>query len=53
VEALRGLIEYALDAGDVEFCSAETVARRAMADAEVREREVRPVDADAETYPEL
>jgi peptidoglycan/xylan/chitin deacetylase (PgdA/CDA1 family) len=53
VEALRGLIEYALDAGDVEFCNAETVALRAMADAELAERELRPVEVDEEVYPEL
>src|ERR671915_2485970 len=32
VEALRALIEHALDAGDVEFANAGTVAERAMAD---------------------
>jgi peptidoglycan-N-acetylglucosamine deacetylase len=53
VEALRGLIEYALDTGDVEFCSAETVARRAMEDAELPEREPRPVEVDSDIYPEL
>jgi peptidoglycan/xylan/chitin deacetylase (PgdA/CDA1 family) len=53
VEALRGLIEHALDAGDVGFASAGEVAERALADPEVPERELRPVVADPEIYPDL
>ena len=53
VEALRGLIEHALDAGDVEFATAEAVARRALEDGDLPERELRPVEADPEVYPEL
>jgi peptidoglycan-N-acetylglucosamine deacetylase len=53
VEALRGLIEHALDAGDVEFATSETVARRAMEDGDLPERELRPVEVDPEIYPEL
>ena len=53
VEALRGLIEHALDAGDVEFATAATVARRALDDHDLPERELKPVHADPETYPEL
>ena len=53
VETLRGLIEHALDAGDVEFATGEAVAGRALEDRELAERELRPVEVDAETYPHL
>jgi peptidoglycan/xylan/chitin deacetylase (PgdA/CDA1 family) len=53
VEALRALIEHALDAGDVEFATGEAVARRALEDPDLPEREQRPVSADPEVYPEL
>jgi peptidoglycan-N-acetylglucosamine deacetylase len=53
VEALRGLIEHALDAGDVEFATGEAVARRALEDGDLPERGLRPVEADPEVYPEL
>ncbi|HEY1273788.1 MAG TPA: polysaccharide deacetylase [Thermoleophilaceae bacterium] len=53
VEALRSLIEHALDRGDVEFCSAEAVARRALEDGEAPEREVRAMEVDPEVYPEV
>jgi len=53
VEALRALIEYALDAGDVEFTTAETIARRALEDPELPEREPVPVEADPDVYPDL
>jgi peptidoglycan/xylan/chitin deacetylase (PgdA/CDA1 family) len=53
VEALRALIEHALDAGDVEFATGEAVARRALEDVELLERELRPVSVDPEIYPEL
>jgi peptidoglycan/xylan/chitin deacetylase (PgdA/CDA1 family) len=53
VEALRGLIEHALAAGDVEFSSAAAVAQRALEDKDLPERELRPVEADPEVYPEL
>jgi hypothetical protein len=49
---LRGLIEYALEAGDVEFASGATVAERALADAELPERALVPVEVDPEIYPE-
>jgi peptidoglycan-N-acetylglucosamine deacetylase len=52
VEALRALIEYALDAGDVEFADGRTVAGRALRDAEVDERELSPVSVDRDVYPE-
>jgi peptidoglycan-N-acetylglucosamine deacetylase len=52
VEALRGLIEHALDAGDVEFANCATVAERALADTDLPEREVQPVTVDPEIYPE-
>jgi peptidoglycan-N-acetylglucosamine deacetylase len=53
VEALRALIEHALEAGDVEFATAATVAERALADPELPERELRPVSVDPAIYPEL
>ncbi len=53
IEALRGLIEHALRAGDVEFCSAAEVARRTLADEGLEAREPCPVDADPEVYPDL
>ena len=52
VEALRGLIEHALEAGDVEFATAATVAERAMGDPDLPERDLVAVEADPETYPE-
>jgi peptidoglycan/xylan/chitin deacetylase (PgdA/CDA1 family) len=52
VEALRALIEHALDAGDVEFATAAAVADRALADAELPERELEPVEVDADLYPD-
>jgi peptidoglycan/xylan/chitin deacetylase (PgdA/CDA1 family) len=52
VEGLRALIEHALDAGDVEFAAATTVAERALADEELPERELEPVSADPELYPD-
>jgi peptidoglycan-N-acetylglucosamine deacetylase len=52
-EALRTLIEHALEGGGVEFATALTVAERALADPEIEERELRPLTADPEIYPEL
>lgn len=52
VEVLRGLIEHALEAGDVEFADAATVAERAAADPELEERRLRPVIADPGVYPQ-
>jgi hypothetical protein len=52
VEALRALIEHALEAGDVEFASAGTVAERALADSALPERELQPVSVDPELYPD-
>ena len=52
VEALRALIEHALEVGDVEFATAATVAERAMVDADLPERDLVAVEADRETYPE-
>jgi hypothetical protein len=51
VEALRALIEYALEAGDVNFATGAEVAERALADADLPERELAPVDVDPEIYP--
>jgi peptidoglycan-N-acetylglucosamine deacetylase len=52
VEALRALIEYALEAGDVGFATGAEVAERAMGDAELAERELTPVEVDPEIYPD-
>jgi peptidoglycan/xylan/chitin deacetylase (PgdA/CDA1 family) len=53
IEALRALIEHALEAGDVEFATGADVARRALVDGQLPERELHPVSADPEVYPEL
>jgi peptidoglycan/xylan/chitin deacetylase (PgdA/CDA1 family) len=52
VEALRALIEYALEAGDVDFATGAGVAERALADPELEERDLDPVEVDPEVYPE-
>lgn len=51
VEALRTLVEHALDRGDVEFVAGAEAARRARADPELRRREVPLVDVDLSVYP--
>jgi peptidoglycan/xylan/chitin deacetylase (PgdA/CDA1 family) len=52
VEALRTLIEYALEAGDVDFATGATVAERTLADAQLPERPLVGVEVDPEVYPE-
>jgi peptidoglycan/xylan/chitin deacetylase (PgdA/CDA1 family) len=52
VEVLRTLIEHALTAGDVEFCSCREVARRVRADAGAERRSLTPVVVDPTVYPE-
>jgi peptidoglycan/xylan/chitin deacetylase (PgdA/CDA1 family) len=52
LEALRALIEHALDAGDVELVACAEVARRALADRELPRRPVPIVEADPEIYSE-
>ena len=52
VEALRALIEYALEGDDVEFATGAEIAERALADDGLEERELTPVEADPETYPD-
>lgn len=52
VEALRTVIEHALEAGDVEFADGRTVAERALGDAELVERQLRPVAVDPAVYPD-
>jgi peptidoglycan-N-acetylglucosamine deacetylase len=52
VEALRTVIEHGLEAGDVEFCDGRTVAERALDDAELDQRELRPVTVDPDVYPD-
>lgn len=51
VEALRALIEHALEAGDVEFATGARVAERAMDDGSLEERDLAPVEVDPDTYP--
>jgi peptidoglycan/xylan/chitin deacetylase (PgdA/CDA1 family) len=53
IEALRKLIEHALECGDVEFASARDVARRICDDPDAMRRELRPVRIDAAVYPTL
>ena len=52
VEALRGLIEHALEAGDTEFVSCAEAARRALADETLPRRPLRRIEVDAALYPE-
>lgn len=52
-EALRMLIEHALDCGDVEFATAGDVARRVSEDPDAMRRTLTPVEIDAEVYPTL
>ena len=52
IEALRALVEHALEAGDVEFASCGEVARRTLADEELPRRRLRRVEADPAIYPE-
>ena len=52
IEALRVLIEHALEAGDVEFATALAIADRAVDDSALEERELRPLAADRDVYPE-
>src|SRR5262249_31003684 len=52
VEVLRGLIEHALAAGDVEFVSCREAARRARADADLPPRPLTPGGVDGAVYPE-
>jgi len=51
VKALRSLIEYALDAGDVEIATAGEIAVRVLADPTLPTREHEAVIVDAELYP--
>jgi hypothetical protein len=51
VEALRGLVEYALGCGDVEFVSCREAASRARADAGLARRAL-PVLELGSIYPE-
>jgi peptidoglycan/xylan/chitin deacetylase (PgdA/CDA1 family) len=50
-EALRLVIEAALDRGDVEFSTCLQVARRVREDLEAVRRELIPVEVSAEIYP--
>ena len=50
-EVLRGLIEHALAAGDVEFVDAREAARGAREDAATPRRELRPVELEPGLYP--
>jgi peptidoglycan/xylan/chitin deacetylase (PgdA/CDA1 family) len=52
VEMMRRLIEFILDKGDVKICTAEEVATSALADPSLPRRELRPVAAPADVYPD-
>lgn len=52
IEALRTLLEYALDQGDVRFSTAADLARRAAEAPDVPRRTLTRVHADHEVYPE-
>ncbi|WP_433250012.1 polysaccharide deacetylase family protein [Streptosporangium sp. CA-135522] len=49
--ALRRLVEYALECGDVEFLRCRDLAVRAGQDAALSPRETRPLSVDANVYP--
>jgi hypothetical protein len=51
VKALRSLVEYALDAGDVEIATGATIAERVLIDGDAPVRQLRPVEVDPEVYP--
>ena len=51
VEALRGLVEYALGCGDVEFVSCAEAARRAREDESLPHRSLPVLEVDS-IYPE-
>jgi len=53
VEALRRLIEHALERGDVQFLTGGEVAARAREDAATGRRELAPVEVDPAIYPDL
>lgn len=51
IEVLRRLIAFALDRGDVAILRASEVAERARADSTITHRTLRPVQVDADIYP--
>lgn len=53
VKALRGLVEYALDAGDVTITTAAEIAGRVLADPALPTREHRRIAVDPEVYPHV
>jgi peptidoglycan/xylan/chitin deacetylase (PgdA/CDA1 family) len=53
VKALRSLVEYALEAGDVEIATGATIASRVLSCADSPVRRSTPVDVDPEVYPHL
>jgi peptidoglycan/xylan/chitin deacetylase (PgdA/CDA1 family) len=53
VKALRSLIEYALDAGDVEITTGATIADRVLSDPRSPVRSHQPVVVDPDLYPKL
>jgi peptidoglycan/xylan/chitin deacetylase (PgdA/CDA1 family) len=52
VEALRTLIEAALERGDVTFATCDEVARRTLEDPAAEQRTLAPVDAPRDLYPD-
>jgi peptidoglycan-N-acetylglucosamine deacetylase len=51
IEALRLLIEAALERGDVRFEAADTVTRRAMDCPSTPRRKLEPVEVEASDFP--
>lgn len=51
VKALRSLIEYALEAGDVEIATAGDIAGRVLTDPTLPVRKHEPITIDTELYP--
>jgi peptidoglycan/xylan/chitin deacetylase (PgdA/CDA1 family) len=52
IEALRLLVEHALECGDVDFVDCREAARRTLADPELPRRPLRRVEVDERIYPE-
>lgn len=52
VEALRGLIEHAIECGDVTIATAAEVAAEVCGNAELPVREPAPIHPDPEDYPD-
>jgi hypothetical protein len=51
VKALRTLIEFALDAGDVEITTGAAIADRVISSPDVAVRDHTPIEVDHDLYP--